>query len=603
MLAAAYAGALRAGVAWDDAGLISGNPAIRSLDHPWRFFTDRETLVPQGGVLWSQYRPLRTLLFALEFAVFGGGAWGFHLVSLLLHALSAFLVGRLAEALFARGGWLAATVWLLHPAVSENALYLAAQGNLLCLVFSLLAVLAHLRWLDTGATRWQAGALAAFLLALGAYESAAMLPVLLALVEFVRRRRGGSFAAGVVRRHLPYWLVLGLFLAVRHAVVLTVPREPWWGGNWPAAVGLQLRVWVEAWRLSLLPLTQKVRYLPADIPAFATPWVAVALHVALAALAVRALRTGRGAVAAACVAWWYVAQAPTSNLLVTNLGYMFAPRFLFLALALPVAAFAAWLESVRPRSAIALALAAAALVAVALDRGRVEVWQNQLSLYRAMLEDNPDDADARYNLGWSLLLTGDVAGAQRELEAAKALNPAWPPTAFLLGELRARAGDFQGAHGEYNVVIRARPASAVPRLRLAEVALCARQWQASRDWLATVGPFDSSGPYTRARLELTRARLEMAHRDPSRVEARVERALAAWPGAADVVFESGVLLFYLGDREHGRGLLVRAAELAGREYHDMVGDAAWLDTASLRPLIQLTPPRIFASFTVPWVGP
>jgi hypothetical protein len=36
----AYGASLRAGVAWDAAAVLSANPAIRSLEHPLRFFTD-----------------------------------------------------------------------------------------------------------------------------------------------------------------------------------------------------------------------------------------------------------------------------------------------------------------------------------------------------------------------------------------------------------------------------------------------------------------------------------------------------------------------------------------------------------------------------------
>jgi hypothetical protein len=222
------------------------------------------------------------------------------------------------------------------------------------------------------------------------------------------------------------------------------------GKLWITALLCQLRLWVEGWRLTVLPLGQKIRCLPSDIPAFAPAWLAVALHLALAALVVRALATGKNRVAAACVAWWYLAQAPTSNIIVTNLGYMFAPRSLFLAMVLPVAAIAAWLERRQARGVV----------------------------------------------------------------------------------------------------------------------------------LATV-----------------------AAGDRSRVPARVQRALDEWTHTADVLFESGVLLSYCGQRECGRELLARAAERAGRDYYDMVGDFAWHDLALLRPLVPLTPPSLFASFSIPKVGP
>jgi hypothetical protein len=146
LAALAYGASLSSGVAWDDAEQLSANPSIRSLERPWRFFTDPSTATPYGGAFMSQYRPLRTLLFAVEFALFRGHAWGYHLVSLLLHGLGAFAVARLTRALFGRGEFLAAAIWLVHPALSDSVLYLAAQGNLLCVLGVLLA------WRSTPAT-------------------------------------------------------------------------------------------------------------------------------------------------------------------------------------------------------------------------------------------------------------------------------------------------------------------------------------------------------------------------------------------------------------------------------------------------------------------
>jgi hypothetical protein len=188
-------------------------------------------MVATGGELLAQYRPLRTLGYALQFAVFGGNAWGFHLGSLVLHAIAAWLVGCLAQAVFGGGRWLAATAWLLHPAVSENAMHLAAQGNLLCLILSLLALLAHLRWLDTGRRRLRAASLGCFFLALATSEFAAVLPLLLIVVEIVRGDWKRSATGAAVRRHLPFWIVLGALLVLRFAVAAPMPHHDWWEGS------------------------------------------------------------------------------------------------------------------------------------------------------------------------------------------------------------------------------------------------------------------------------------------------------------------------------------------------------------------------------------
>jgi Flp pilus assembly protein TadD len=600
---AAYAGSLKASVAWDDIYLIGSNPAIRTLATPWRFVVDPWSHSLGAGDNHAQYRPLRAVLFAVEYGLFDGQVWGFHLVSILLHGLSAAILGLLTHALFDRGGWFAATLWLVHPALSENVLYLAAQGNLLCVNFSLLALLAHLRWLEDRSPWRRAGALAASLAAMASYEFGALLPVLFLLVEAVRSWQGQRLPGSLLRRHLPYWVALAAFVALRTAIVEPMAPLPWWEGSWTTALVLQLRIWVEAWRLTVLPLDQRPLYLPPDIPAFASAPVAVVAHLVLAALVIHAVVTRRHRLAAASIVWWYVAQAPTSNIIVSNPGFMFAPRFMFLALVLPLAAFSAWLAG-RPRRRAAIgALSAAAVLALPLDWRQVAVWQDSLSLNRSIVARNPDDFGGLQRLGTTLFLCGDEIGARRALEAAHSLFPEWAATNLLLGELYLRDGEMRAAHAAFSAAGSDGGTYEVARLRLAEVAIRAHEPAAAREWLAIVGPTERLDTFRRIRAELTLARLELALGDLTRVTERVERALAAAPPTATALFEGGVLLTYVGRRERGRELLASASELAGRELTETVGDVASLGPGLLRPSVPLTPPALFASFCVPLVGP
>jgi len=290
LTAIAYGGAIDAGVAWDDAGVLAANPAVRSLERPWRFFLDPWTINPSGGAMLAQYRPLRTLGFALQFAAFGGQAWGYHLTSLVLHGACACAVGFLTRRLFGRGAWLAASVWLLHPALSENALYLAAQGNLLCLLAAVVSVAKHVAWLVTGQSRDRVASLVAAAVAMLAYEFGAVLIALIALAEVVWRARGGALELAWWRRLGPVALVTVAYFVLRAVVVSPLPATAWWGGSWMASAGLQLRFWLEGWRLTVLPIAQLVRYEVADVPAWAPLGLAVGVHVALAGVVVAAGR-------------------------------------------------------------------------------------------------------------------------------------------------------------------------------------------------------------------------------------------------------------------------------------------------------------------------
>ncbi|MEW6337579.1 MAG: tetratricopeptide repeat protein [Acidobacteriota bacterium] len=574
----AYGGALTAGVAWDDGAVLSANPAVRTLSRPWTFFTDPWTINPSGGTMLSQYRPLRTLAYALQFAVFGGDAWGYHLVSILLHGACAWAVGALAQRLFGRGGWLAASLWLLHPALSENALYLAAQGNLLCLLFAVLAVSWHLDWLDGHGARWRAAGLAAALLAMLSYEFGAMLVALVPLAEVVRTARGGALPGRWWMRHAPLWLLLGAFLAARASVVEPLGPQPWWGGSWGASLVLQLRLWAEGWRLTLLPFWQLARYEVADAPEWAPAGLAVVLHLILAGVVALAFRRPRLRIAAAAIAWWYLAQAPTANVLVPNLGYPFAPRFLFLALVLPLAAFAAWFAghaAMRPR--LWWAAVAVLVLFVPADRRQTAVWQDWRTVFTSLAANRDDDLTARFNLANAFKHSGEPARAIDHLEAARRLDPTHAPACYSLAEAYLQAGRADDALAMHQETLRRFPWHLWARLRLAERDLAEGRHDRVRQWLAPVKQLKGWPPYARARAELAVAGLAAAIGDCSQARGRVDDALSRWTHTSDVFLWAGTALARCGDAERGRELRRRGVELVAEEGRTMVGDSAWLD--------------------------
>jgi len=572
----AYGASLRASVAWDDAAVLSANPAIRSLEHPLRFFTDPWTINPSGGAMLSQYRPLRTLLFACEFAVFGGDAWGYHLVSLLLHGLGAWAVGALAARLFGRGGWLAAGVWLLHPVLSENALYLAAQSNSLCLLGAALALLWHLDWLRGGRARTLGAAVAAALASMLSYEFGALIPILVVLTELVWRSRGGKVRGNVVARNLPYWAALAAFVALRAAIVQPIPQGDWWNGSWGASVLMQLRLWLEGWRLSLLPIVPLPRYMPYDIPAFAALPVALLFHAGLIGLTVVLVRK-RQLVIPSVIAWWYVAQLPTSNILVPNLGYPFATRFLVLALILPVAAASAWLADQTGRhTAVVAALLGVGIVAIASDRRQTAIWQDETALFTEIKRRSPNDFTAAYNLGTGYVRFGMLARAGDELAETAALDPGFAATFFALGDVARAQGNLAAARTFYGMTLQRYPNHIPARLALAELDIAAGQTARAESWVAPIGSLAKWPPYRRARFELGLA--DVASRLQRCVESRgrVEEALRHWQHTSDVLFQAGKVLTRCGERSRGLELLCRASGRAGDEYREMVGYTAWL---------------------------
>jgi tetratricopeptide (TPR) repeat protein len=77
-----------------------------------------------------------------------------------------------------------------------------------------------------------------------------------------------------------------------------------------------------------------------------------------------------------------------------------------------------------------------------------------ITLFERAVKDNPQDAQARFNLGSSYYVAHDLDAAFKEFQQAAALAPSLDHAHYYLGVLYAKRGDPENARQEFDKVLR-----------------------------------------------------------------------------------------------------------------------------------------------------
>lgn len=465
-----YGRTLQSPFVYDDLVQVVRNPNLAAWHDVFtRFFRAPVTFSAEfrtASSTGSFYRPLYWLSLALDRHLWGLHPAGFHLTSLLLHALNGILLFHLLRRLRLPSITAAATslLWLSLPINSEAVAWISARAYPLCLFFLLASLISALRYLDS---RRLLDLLAAFLTACAAllsHESGILILPFTALVILLRSRNSPA----ALRQKPAIILIITSLAAIIATFTLRLTIGAHNAGGSPAPWTFAPAIWKYiGW--TLLPIHMSVERSTSTPPNTPSIFAILAIAAVISLLAGIIFLWRRNPATAAALAWLVVALIPFCGLVFLYQGM--AERFLYIAsigAALAIVAAAAHTGPPAKTTAFAIVAIWAAWSIFRLE-ARLADWSSPVALYRSSLQATPSSVPLYFNLGFNLREAGHLTEAADAYQQAIRINPRYERAYASLGETYARLGRLDQARAAYQQALALDPADPATTLNLAVV--------------------------------------------------------------------------------------------------------------------------------------
>jgi tetratricopeptide (TPR) repeat protein len=488
LCAAAYSNTLHAPFIFDDIVSIVRNSAIRRL---WPLLDAMLASFP--GLLG---RPLVSLSLAVNYACGGYNVTGYHLFNLTLHILNALLVFGVArhalvnvrtpDARPDETTWLAyavATLWMLHPLLTESVTYVLQRTELLMALFLLLTLYCFIHGIDSPhRTIWFGLCVIVCILGMGAKEVMVVTPLLVLAYDYVFV---ASSLRDAWRNHARLYVGLAASWVVLAALQFTINLRSKSGlgvasmGCWDYLV-MQCSVLVHYLRLAVWPHGLVLDY--SDWPRI-TP---VAVWLPKAGLLLLLLATTAWAVRRRLwwgfwCAWFFLLLAPSSSFLPLPTEpaaerRMYLPLLAVIAVALGGGRQLChvlwdrfgWPDRARVHLQTCVVIGLTVALGITTFQRNAQ-YRTASSIWADVVAKRPGSARGHVNLGLALLDDGKAAESIPHFMDALRLDPNEPIVRCDLGSALVANGAVKEGIARYEEALRLDPNFTPARAVLADV--------------------------------------------------------------------------------------------------------------------------------------
>lgn len=463
VIVCAYGSSLFNGFVWDDYLNIVDNQFIKSFENLPLLFS-REYLTSSSelpyltqrnvGAGELSYRPIVTLTYFLDFALWGLNPFGYHLTNFLLHFLNSFLVYSLALAINhsnRRFALITSLIFAIHPVQTEAVLTVSFREDLLAGFFILSSFMLYLR-AQTNTRQWPVYLLSAlcYALALFSKEMAIAFPFLLILYEncfsYEKKLRQGNMTR---RYYYGLGVVTFFYLWIWGFIIPRVTETPisYPGHSFYLNILTMLKVFALYITLFLMPVN--IHPTLPDESIFATtfwdPVVIISFVVIAACLWLAYACRKKCPIITFATMWVFAALLPVANII--PIENIMAARYLYI----PVLGFCltcafGWEQGLNksfnffsPTLSRIFAVGIL-LFYILLTLTQSFYWTNEISFRKTFLQHYPANVRAYRSLAGAYARFDRYEEAIVYMKKAKALAPMMPEIYLDLANLYWEAG-------------------------------------------------------------------------------------------------------------------------------------------------------------------
>lgn len=456
-----YLGSLHHQFVFDDFRIIVNNPFIKD----WKYFPAlfNYDYFKISGEL--SYRPVVTLSYFVDYAIWHLNPRGFHLTNLFIHALNTSFVFLIILRIIknTRLAGISCLFFGIHPVLTEAVSSVGFREDLLCSMFFLLTIFFYANlYVSSRKNAWYAAALVAYSLSLFSKEMAVSLPLVIFILDSHFLRSKTLLKIRVLRYYPGIFLIIGAYLLLRFTFLRNTVEYVLYPGNSIMVNFLTMTKVIASYiKLLFFPIALNADYHVVFETSLIQPsfLLSLALLVCIVLIAFKVYYKHKEI--ALSILWTFITLIPVMN--IVPLGNIMAERYLYIP-SLGFCIFLGILVSHTYHNLIKTCFIAVLILYLAFTIRHNKIWSDEGTLWSYTVRNASCSFQAHNNLGKDYFQKGltDKAIEEYTIAVLKAseVQYKYPIAHYNLGLTYDAKGMYDASIREYRNALRINPADA-----------------------------------------------------------------------------------------------------------------------------------------------